>query len=139
MQWVMRASDGLRFWRGDTLKLDVDTTQLRIGGHFPGATILHCAADDGMLLTGDVLQVTPERKHVSFMYSYPNYMPLSARQVRGIGDTIEKLCFERVYGSFAHAAGCFASPDRLCKRESQVRRPVCSAEDEPSQGRASWP
>ncbi|MCG5078630.1 hypothetical protein [Paraburkholderia tagetis] len=102
-EWVMRQGDALHYWHGDTLNLMGDTTLLRVGGHFPGGTILHYAADQGMLLTGDVLQVTPDRTHVSFMYSYPNYLPLGARQVSSIGKAVAGLCYERVYGSFAHA------------------------------------
>lgn len=101
--WVMRKGDALRYWSGDELVLNDVTTLLRVGGHFPGGTILCCTADDGMLLTGDVLQVTPDRSHVSFMYSYPNYLPLEAKQVRSIGTVIRKLEFSRVYGSFLHA------------------------------------
>ncbi|MEX3922087.1 MBL fold metallo-hydrolase [Paraburkholderia sp. BR10872] len=101
--WVMRKGDSLRYWNGDRLVLDDATTLLRVGGHFPGGTILFCEADDGVLLTGDVLQVTPDRSHVSFMYSYPNYLPLDAKRVKAIGAVIEKLVFGRVYGSFLHA------------------------------------
>ena len=33
----------------------------------------------GALLAGDIIQVVPDRKHVSFMYSYPNYVPLAEK------------------------------------------------------------
>ena len=39
------------------------------------------AGGKGALLTGDIIQVVADRKHVSFMYSYPNYVPLSASAV----------------------------------------------------------
>ncbi|MBH5400468.1 MBL fold metallo-hydrolase [Bradyrhizobium sp. CNPSo 4010] len=76
---------------------------LRTGGHFAGATVLHYArgADGkGALLTGDIAQVTMDRRFVSFMYSYPNYMPLNAAAVRRIASVVEPLAFDRVYGAW---------------------------------------
>jgi len=50
------------------------------------------------LLTGDIIQVVADRKHVSFMYSYPNYVPLSAAAVERIVWAVEPFQYERVYG-----------------------------------------
>jgi hypothetical protein len=36
------------------------------------------------------------------MYSYPNYIPVNAATVRRIGEIIEPLAFERIYGAFWH-------------------------------------
>ena len=77
-----------------------------LGGHFPGAQVLHWAgAGDGQgaLLCGDILQVVPDRRFVSFMYSYPNYIPLSAASVRRMVETLEPWPFERIYGAFMDA------------------------------------
>jgi hypothetical protein len=41
-----------------------------------------------------------DRRHVSFMYSYPNYIPLNAESVRGIARAIEPLAFDRIYGAW---------------------------------------
>ena len=60
-------------------------TLIRCGGHFDGGTVLHWAAGraaEGALLSGDIVQVVPDRRHVSFMYSYPNLIPLPAAKVR---------------------------------------------------------
>ena len=35
----------------------------------------------GALLSGDIVQVVPDRRYVSFMYSYPNLIPLPAAAV----------------------------------------------------------
>ncbi|MGI4813280.1 MAG: hypothetical protein ACRYG5_05725 [Janthinobacterium lividum] len=102
-EWVMRTDPSLHFWSGDRDVLNGETTLLRLGGHFPGATVLHRAAGEGWLLTGDTLQVTPDRTHVSFMYSYPNYLPLSARRVRLMGQRLEGYRYASVWGGFGHA------------------------------------
>ena len=54
-------------------------TLARIGGHFDGAAVLHWAAGSegrGALLTGDTITVVQDREWVSFMWSYPNLIPL---------------------------------------------------------------
>lgn len=102
-QWVMRPDPALRFWGGDRAELWGDLSLLRLGGHFEGGTVLHAphAADGrGALLTGDIIQVAPARGWVSFMWSYPDYVPLDAGTVRRIGAAVEPLAFDRVYGAF---------------------------------------
>ena len=44
--------------------------------------------------------VAMDRRSVSFMYSYPNYIPLNAASVRKIASTIEPLAFDRIYGAW---------------------------------------
>jgi hypothetical protein len=51
-------------------------------------------------LAGDVAQVAMDRRHVSFMYSYPNYMPLNAATVRRIAEAIAPFAFDRIYGAW---------------------------------------
>jgi hypothetical protein len=101
--WVARPDSALRFWEGDRLDLHDDIALIRCGGHFEGGTVLHWpggAGGRGALLSGDILQVVPDRRHVSFMRSYPNLIPLSARAVMRIVGAVEPLAFERVYGAF---------------------------------------
>jgi hypothetical protein len=54
----------------------------------------------GALLTGDIIQVVADRKHVSFMYSYPNYVPLSAAAVERIVQAVKPFEYDREYGAF---------------------------------------
>ena len=54
----------------------------------------------GALLSGDVIQVVPDRKHVSVMYSYPNYVPLPPSTLEWIVSAMEPISFDRVYGAF---------------------------------------
>ena len=53
----------------------------------------------GVLLTGDTLQVRPD-KGLTFMHSYPNLIPLDAGTVRGIADALERWPFETIYGGW---------------------------------------
>jgi hypothetical protein len=41
-----------------------------------------------------------DRRYVSFMYSYPNLIPLSAATVQRIAAKIRPYRYERIYGAF---------------------------------------
>lgn len=102
-EWVMRPHPAIVFWQGESHQLAPGLTLLRLGGHFPGATVLHWAGGSGgkgVLLSGDVLQVGLDRRTVSFMYSYPNYIPLNAGAVRRIVGALEPYPFEQIYGAW---------------------------------------
>ncbi|HEX2526634.1 MAG TPA: hypothetical protein VHL31_10110 [Geminicoccus sp.] len=101
--WIMRPSPSIRPWAGDTLEIAPGTTLIRAGGHFAGGTVLHWAgaADgQGVLLAGDIVQVTPGARRVSFMWSYPNMMPLAAGEVRRVAARLAPWSYERIYGAF---------------------------------------
>jgi hypothetical protein len=96
----MRGGKALRFWEGERQDLLPGLTLVRGGGHFPGGTVLHWAEGRGVLLSGDILQVVPDRRHVAFMWSYPNLVPLSAAEVRGIAASLKGLRYDAVWGAF---------------------------------------
>ena len=58
------------------------------------------AGGRGALLTGDFIQVVPDRKHVSVMYSCPNYIPLPASAVERIVRAVGPFAYDRVSGAF---------------------------------------
>jgi len=98
-EWIQEPFEGLNLWRGETLSLGTDLTLIRCGGHFEGAQVLH-AEHLGALFSGDVLQVVPDRAHVSFMRSYPNLIPLNAPAVRRVAAAVEPYDFDTVFGAF---------------------------------------
>jgi len=102
-QWVMRPDKAIACWDGETRSLAEGLTLIRCGGHFDGGTVLHwagAASGRGALLIGDIIQVVADRKHVSFMYSYPNYIPLPASAIERIVRAVEPFEYDRVYGAF---------------------------------------
>jgi glyoxylase-like metal-dependent hydrolase (beta-lactamase superfamily II) len=99
-QWIMRSDPCLKLWGGDTLEIGSGLTLIRTGGHYDGGTVLHWAAGArgrGALLSGDLLQVVPDGKHVGFMYSYPNFIPLGAA---AIDERVKPWPFDAIYGAF---------------------------------------
>jgi glyoxylase-like metal-dependent hydrolase (beta-lactamase superfamily II) len=113
-EWIMRPDDAIELWEGETLDLGHGLTVIRCGGHFAGGAVLHDEERDA-LLTGDIVQVIPDRGWVSFMYSYPNLIPLPADTVRGVADALEPYAFDAIYGAWW---------DRLVPRDGKaiVRR-----------------
>jgi len=98
--WVVRPDPAVRWYEGATEPLP-GLTLIQCGGHFDGSAALHWAAGAGgrgSLLTGDTIAVAADRGWVTFMRSYPNYIPLPAEAVRGIVQALERFEFDRIHG-----------------------------------------
>jgi hypothetical protein len=117
-EWVMRPDPAIEHWEGEILELGHGLTLIRGGGHFPGGTILHRAAGDGALLTGDIIQVIPDRSHVAFMWSYPNLVPLPVTEVRRMASVVEPFAFEAIYGAWWGTVIPRSGPD-VVRRSAQ--------------------
>jgi len=121
-QWVTRPHPAIVPWSGESVRISDDIVLVRTGGHFAGGTIMHwrSGADGrGALLTGDVAMVAMDRRSLSFMYSYPNYIPMNAASVRKIARAVEPLAFDRIYGAWWGrniAAGAKAAFDASVQR-----------------------
>ncbi|MBZ0257029.1 MBL fold metallo-hydrolase [bacterium] len=98
-QWVMRKDGAIKFWSGESRDMFGQLTLIHTGGHFDGFQVLH---KPGTLFAGDQPQVCMDRQWVSFMYSYPNYIPLSKRQIEHIVNKLAPLDFDQLYGAFPH-------------------------------------
>ena len=135
-KWVQRPDPVLEFWSGRSRVIGEGLTLIHCGGHFAGGTVLHWArgaGGRGALLTGDILQVTMDRRHVSFMRSYPNMWPLSRAAVESIARAVAPYQYDRIYGAWwdrhihtdAQAAVARSLERSLCSaraRRSRARR-----------------
>jgi hypothetical protein len=102
-EWVQQHDSAIVFWSGEKHSLNDDLTLIRVGGHFSGFQVLHWASAEGgkgALMTGDMPQVCPDRRYVSFMYSYPNFIPVDGATVREIVGKLEPYRFARLYGAW---------------------------------------
>ncbi|OEH92520.1 MBL fold metallo-hydrolase [Bacillus solimangrovi] len=102
-EWVTRSSNKIIFWSGESLSLHNGITLHRLGGHFKGGAVLHWQQGNenkGILLTGDIIQVVADNNWVSFMYSYPNLIPLPAAKVNEIANKVNEIKFNRLYNAF---------------------------------------
>jgi len=101
--WVARPDDSVVFWSGETKEIGEGLTLVNAGVHFEGGQILHWRDGEegrGALLSGDIFTVVQDRRHVSFMYSYPNLIPERPRVIRRALRLLEPYPFERVYGAW---------------------------------------
>jgi len=101
--WVMYPHDNITYFDGDNLDLGQGVTVQVAGGHFAGSAFLHWAdgADGkGVILTGDTIMVAADHDWVSFMWSYPNMVPLGPKAVRAIVAATERYEFDRIRGAW---------------------------------------
>jgi hypothetical protein len=123
--WVRRRSPRIELF-DDEVQPVPGVTVARIGGHFDGAAVLHWPAGSegrGALLTGDTIMVVQDRAWVSFMWSFPNLIPLDEQTVLDIADRVGRFAFDRVYGGWwgkvvveDGAAAVRRSPERYVAR-----------------------
>jgi len=98
-EWIQRRDDRIELWGGETKELGAGLALIRIGGHLAGGTVLHWA-DGRALLSGDIVQVLPGGRWVSFMYSYPMLIPLPASEVSRIAAALEPWDYDRIIGAW---------------------------------------
>lgn len=101
-EWVCRDGNYV-FWEGDSHEALPGRTLVNCGVHFAGGTVLHWPDGEGgrgVLCSGDIIQVVSDRRWVSFMYSYPNYIPERPEAIERAWRLLEPLSFEVVYGAW---------------------------------------
>jgi glyoxylase-like metal-dependent hydrolase (beta-lactamase superfamily II) len=121
-RWVVRPDPVIEYWEDESFELDQGVTLYRCGGHFTGSMVLlwpEGAEGRGVLLSSDTLFVARDLRHVSFMYSFPNYIPLSGPAVDSIAEKVAPLQFDRIYG---HFSGLMLSQDAKAAVERSVER-----------------
>jgi hypothetical protein len=102
-KWVSRRSRRVVYWKGNRLALLPGAVMIKLGGHFPGSTVLHVKGKgfrNGALFSGDTVYVVMDRRWVSFMYSFPNHLPLPGREVTGIASQLRPYKFADLFSGF---------------------------------------
>lgn len=102
--WLGRAPEHLRLWDGEEEVLP-GVVAAQLGGHFPGSAVVHWEGGDdrGVLLSGDTIAPNPDGRTTTFMYSYPNRIPLSGPVALRVADGAARFAFDRLYGNFPGA------------------------------------
>ncbi|MGH7611659.1 MAG: MBL fold metallo-hydrolase [Candidatus Dormibacteria bacterium] len=98
---LVRGGPSVVHFAGERIEPLPTLSLLRLGGHFDGSTVLHWpggAQGRGVLLTGDTVAVVTDRRWVTFMYSYPNRIPLPAGDIERMARRLRRLPFDRIYG-----------------------------------------
>lgn len=99
--WIPAPAPEVRAWTGERTPVLGELTLTRVGGHFDGSQVLHWpagAGGRGALLVGDMPNVCADRRWVTFMRSYPNYLPVADREAAAVVAALRPLAFDRIYG-----------------------------------------
>lgn len=130
--WLQRRGPTIVLWQGASREILPGITLLHAGGHFDGAALLHWAAGAdgrGALLSGDTITVVMDRRYVSFMYSYPNLIPLSPAAIERIVASVRPYRYARIYGAWNGrvvaldgAGSVERSAERYLRRMSNEKR-----------------
>ncbi|WP_421739136.1 MBL fold metallo-hydrolase [Caulobacter sp.] len=99
--WIQRTSPNIRLWRGDRLELAASIELVHLGGHFDGSAGLWWTdgpRGGGALFPGDAIQIVMDRRFATFMYSYPNAIPLGPRALLDLQRRVAPLAFDDVFG-----------------------------------------
>src|SRR5699024_2374769 len=91
-QWVQRTSSAVELFQQQVQVLP-GVWLRRVGGHFPGSCVVWWAGRDesGVLMGGDSITPVAREGWVTFMRSFPNYLPLSAQTVLRVADSVADL------------------------------------------------
>ncbi len=97
--WVPERFPQLDLWEGETRAILPGVDLHRLGGHFPGNSILHWQ-DRRAVFAGDTVLVAADGRHVAFQWSYPNDVPLAPDTVRRMAARLDALDFDDLYSPF---------------------------------------
>ena len=95
-QHIMMRGDHIQLWQDDEIDLWDGMRIICIGGHFAGSSILHVPflSDEGAIICGDTLFLSPSKKHFSAAYSFPNRIPLPLAEMQRIKERFDSIPFD---------------------------------------------
>ncbi|MCF8245541.1 MAG: hypothetical protein K9J46_10330 [Saprospiraceae bacterium] len=98
--FIVNPSDKIQFWKDDLVDFWDGIQLIRIGGHFPGSSVLLLPNTNRkrIVLCGDTFNLSLSMKHFSVMYSYPNRIPLLIKEIDEIKKKMQHIDFDEIYG-----------------------------------------
>ena len=101
--WIFNRGPHVRLWSGAEEPLWEGMKLLHVGGHFPGSSVLQVPflSAAGAILCGDTFYISPSKKHIAVMYSYPNMIPLPLCEIARIKQLMQPIPFDTMYGFYS--------------------------------------
>lgn len=101
-EWVKHPGPRIEYWTGPEKDFGDGIRAVHVGGHFPGSAVLEAPflSAGGALFAGDTLYISPGRKHIAIMYSYPNQILLTREAFAEARERMKGLRFDTMYGAF---------------------------------------
>lgn len=103
-EWVVSKGSYIEYWNGDYIELWDQLKLHHIGGHFEGSSVIEIPwmSENGILLIGDTMYLSPSMKHFATMRSYPNRIPLPLNEIRRIEKRFDEITFDTIYGFYSY-------------------------------------
>jgi hypothetical protein len=103
-QWILDKGENVKLWSGTEQLLWDGVKIINIGGHFTGSCVLHIPSlsNEGTILCGDTMYLSPSKKHFAIMYSYPNRIPLPISEIKRIKGRFDEIRFDSIYGFYSY-------------------------------------
>ncbi|EFQ32859.1 metallo-beta-lactamase superfamily protein [Colletotrichum graminicola] len=108
--WLPRRGDAHVLWEGLAMEfLYGQFLAVKVAGHFPGSSVLLWKSEKKLFVADSVMVVPSGMYHVdrpegtasfTFMWSYPNMIPLSPDAVYGIWKAVSVLDFDDAHSAF---------------------------------------
>jgi hypothetical protein len=114
-RWILRPDPAVQPWQDTSPRLPGGLTLVHTGGHFAGSQALWWpagAGGRGALLAGDEPNVCADTRWVTFMRSFPNYIPLAGPEAERVVAALRPFPFDRIYGW---------NPERILPRDARPR------------------
>ena len=101
-EFIFNKGKYVKLWNGEEQELWDQINIKHIGGHFPGSSILSVPflSKGGTILCGDTFYISPNKKHISVMYSYPNFVPVKLSEIQRINRIMKDVQFDELIGAF---------------------------------------
>ncbi len=98
-QWIFDKTEQIKLWSGLEKNLWNSIKIHNISGHFAGSSILHVPflSPEGTILCGDTFVVSPSKKHLAVMHSYPNKIPLPISEIERVKERIKLVKFDTLH------------------------------------------
>ncbi|WBV56173.1 hypothetical protein PFY10_18420 [Chryseobacterium daecheongense] len=103
-EWVVNGGDFVEYWTGHQLNLWNQLKLHNIGGHFEGSSVIEIPwmSENGTLLIGDTMYLSPSMNHFATMRSYPNRIPLPLNEIKRIEKRFEEINYDTIYGFYSY-------------------------------------
>ncbi len=101
-EFIYTKGSRISLWKGAEIELWDGIKIKNIGGHFPGSSLLIVPyiSAKGTIFCGDTFYISPSKTHVSVMYSYPNFIPVSLSEIKRINESMINIPFDTLIGAF---------------------------------------
>ena len=98
-KWIFDKTGRIKLWSGSEQNLWNGIKIYNIGGHFAGSSILRVPflSPKGTILCGDTFVVSPSKKHIAAMHSYPNKIPLPISEIERIKMQMKPIRFDTLH------------------------------------------